>query len=792
VLSFAPLLLAKSATRKESIARLQSASGIPHRPITAYTDTLSSTANAEASTLWQAHRSRAAGLIARLKAGAPHPRIDRHDPLALRAALVLLLAVVIAWQWTGLGKQIAAAFDIPAIEDAGALRIDAWVTPPPYTRRAPFALPVHQAKGSAAPGPIETPQGSSLTLKVNHPDAARFALSWADGKSDKPEAIARSDQSRESFASFSTTLKEPGRLVLNDRGREVESWPIAILPDDKPKIAFAGPIEVSQRSAVLFRYQVEDDYGVVSAEAHIERVDNGIAPGESATGAGPATSLTPKQAAPVRRLGKPPVFPLSLPHGGVKSGEAKTYKDLTAHPWAGLPVIVTLIARDEAGQTGQSAPRGFILPERKFTKPLARALIDQRRALVENPVQTKNARLSFDALARFAESEGMAPSIYLGIRSVYWRLENDQSIESVESVVDQLWDLAVKIEDGDLPAAERELRAAQQRLMDALQNGASPEEIQKLMAELRQSLNKFLQALAAKQQRDQGRESASNDGERSVTASELQQLLNKIEDLAKLGSKDSAQQLLSELQDILENLQSGQNGQESAGNAESMKRLDELSQMMRDQQKLLDQTFRAQQDSEFDPFGSQGEQRQQGGQQQNGQPQSGGQGQQGGQGGQQGGQSASALQQRQQDLQKQLQQLLDKLKRGSGDPVKEGLQDADRAMGNAGKALGKERLGEAAGEQRRALNAMRQGAKQMAEQMMNSPGARQGGRSRASRDPLGRRNEGQLDPGDSVKVPEEIDIQRARESLDELRKRAGEQNRPALELDYIERLIKRF
>ncbi len=40
-------------------------------------------------------------------------------------------------------------------------------------------------------------------------------------------------------------------------------------------------------------------------------------------------------------------------------------------------------------------------------------------------------------------------------------------------------------------------------------------------------------------------------------------------------------------------------------------------------------------------------------------------------------------------------------------------------------------------------------------------------------------------------VPHEIDMQRAREILQELRRRLGDQQRPQQELDYIERLLKR-
>jgi hypothetical protein len=68
-----------------------------------------------------------------------------------------------------------------------------------------------------------------------------------------------------------------------------------------------------------------------------------------------------------------------------------------------------------------------------------------------------------------------------------------------------------------------------------------------------------------------------------------------------------------------------------------------------------------------------------------------------------------------------------------------------------------------------------------------------GPRNRIERDPLGRpmSNNGTFDQGD-VKIPDQNTLQKAREILDELRRRAGERYRPEIELDYIERLLKRF
>jgi hypothetical protein len=43
-----------------------------------------------------------------------------------------------------------------------------------------------------------------------------------------------------------------------------------------------------------------------------------------------------------------------------------------------------------------------------------------------------------------------------------------------------------------------------------------------------------------------------------------------------------------------------------------------------------------------------------------------------------------------------------------------------------------------------------------------------------------------------VKIPEEGAVQRAREILDELRRRSGQLDRRRLELEYINRLLQRF
>jgi hypothetical protein len=66
-------------------------------------------------------------------------------------------------------------------------------------------------------------------------------------------------------------------------------------------------------------------------------------------------------------------------------------------------------------------------------------------------------------------------------------------------------------------------------------------------------------------------------------------------------------------------------------------------------------------------------------------------------------------------------------------------------------------------------------------------------RAQQDTDPLGRPLRGREYGDDyTVKVPGEIDVQRARRIIEELRRRFGDVLRPQEELDYIERLLKDY
>jgi uncharacterized protein (TIGR02302 family) len=492
---------------------------------------------------------------------------------------------------------------------------------------------------------------------------------------------------------------------------------------------------------------------------------------------------------------RPPAITLRLPRGETKEGQ--TYIDFGPHPYAGREVVMTLEARDVAGNIGHSKPIHMVLPQRRFEKPLARAVIEQRAKLMDDPRYRDQVLRALDALT--IEPEGFidSASIYLGLRTAYRSLQRNDSRAGINNVVDGLWELALRIEDGDLSDAERALRDAQDKLAEALEKGAPDSEIEQLMQDLRDALNKYVEQLA-KNSKDQMPPEGLDPNNQQLSQQDLERMMQNLEDMAKAGSREQAQQMLSQLRDLLERLQSGQQSQKEAQRGQMMmKKLDELGNIVGQQQRLMDETDREnRRQAQRAPGGAQP-----GDQGQRGRPQQGQQGQQGqgqrGQSGQQ-GQRGSGQQQAGKGLSEQQRQLKEELERlrKSLDELgakSEELEGAREAMENAERSLEQGDTNSALGDQSSALEQMREGAKKMAEGMQQGGASRYGQNGEQQRDPLGRPQRFQgPDAGNSVKVPDEIDMQRAREILEELRRRLAQPARPTMELDYFERLLRRF
>ncbi len=771
-----PLIGFRWPSREQGLNRLDRGSGIRHRPATTLTDTLSSQ-DPVSQALWQAQRERTLASLKRIRAGLPSPRLVIHDLWALRALVIVMMVATYVAAGDERTMRVAAAFDWNGMLAPANIRVDAWVNPPAYTAKPPIILSAANKEAALpAGGPLAVPAGSTLIVRSS---GGNLDVITGGGIKEAAAEQAPQGTNEKHF-----TIAGDGTAHVRAPSGQPQ-WRFAAVPDRAPTIALAKDPERLARGALQLSYKLEDDYGVTQAEAHVA-----ARPVDAQKG-GPAP----------RPLFEPPQFALALPNARTRNGVGQTVKDLSEDPYAGAEVTLTLTAKDEAGNEGRSEPHDMRLPERLFTKPLARALIEQRRILALDANKNSDVYAALDALMIAPELFTPDAGQYLGLYSVARQLEAARTDDALREVVASLWALAVIIEDGNITDVDKALRAAQDALKQALERGASDEEIKKLTQDLRAALDNFMRQLA-EQFRNNPQQLARplDPNTRVLRQQDLNNMIDRMERLSRSGDKDAARQLLEQLQQMLENLQMAQPGQ--SGDSDMEQALNELGDVIRKQQQLRDRTFKQGQDSRRDRM----------------------------RGKQQDEQGMGDLQQDQQALRDRLKKLQEDLaRRGLGQPGQKGqnaqrgeqgqqgqgdqeaeqgegeggLDEADSAMGDAGSKLGEGNTDGAVESQGRALNALRKGAQNLADAMQQGEGEGQGegpgnraGRQQSGgnqTDPLGRPLRGHEYGDDyTVKIPGEIDVQRARRILEELRRRLGDPSRPQIELDYLERLLKDF
>ncbi|KAA2234367.1 TIGR02302 family protein [Salinarimonas soli] len=793
--SLVPLLRLRGPGRPAALDRLDRDAGLKHGPARALEDTLAAGSNDPASrALWEVHRRRAEAAVGRLRLAAPSPGMPGRDRYALRGMGILALAASAVVAGPEIARRTGSAFDwrVP-LAAAPVSRIDGWVDPPLYTRTPPLMIDFANAAGEQR---LRVPVKSTVVIRA----AGRGDASVTP--EGRLAALPKPDNQRQDLREQRFTVEGDGTLLVGTGLASSMRLTIQAIPDAPPTIAFATPPENGQRGTFTMGYVARDDYGIVSAEGIVEK-------GEGLVG---KRSLVPA-----------PKITLQLPADPQADAETRSTVDLSEHPWAGARVKITLVARDEAEQEGRSATLDFTLPARPFTKPLARALVEQRRNLVLDPDDRRTVQTALDSLMIAPERFTPQWGVFLGLRMATERLRRARNDESLVEVADMLWQMALQIEEGDLSQAERELRAAQERLREAMERGASEEEIRRLTEELRQAMNNFLREFAEQMQRNQQnaeQQPNQNQPERTITPDDLNRMLNQMQEAMRKGDVAEAQRLLQELQNLLNNLQAARpNNRMSDPMAREMSRqMNELDDLTRNQQQLRDETFRDGQQNRAQPRGNRQQGQQQGQRQpgQQGQRQPGQQGQEGqeqaeGQQGQQGQgqQGQQGLQQRQQALRERLEQLQRQM-RGMGMQGEQGLGDAEQAMREAEGALGQGQEGQAVDAQGRALEGLQRGAQGMAQQMQQmmgegegneqangeQPGQAQPGQrgqnAQRDNDPLGRPTRSRDFSDGRVRVPtaDESAVQRARRILEELRRKLGDPTRPREELDYLERLLR--
>ncbi len=774
IASLLPLRRLAWPDRMEALRRLERASKLKHRPLSSLGDTLSLGLDEGATTrLWRAHKQALKKSAHGLKAGWPSPGLARRDPFALRGALVLMLFIGFAYAGPQSLQRFMQALVPAAPEHTQNITLDAWLKPPAYTSLAPLFLAQGVVEKTIPPmREFKVPAGSELVVRISGTNKAGFITGKT--RDDGPEFIRKDGQIWESTHS----LQQSGNITISASGKNIARWNFILEPDTPPVIRLLKKPAATVNQVLKFSYIAKDDYGVKFAMANFR------------------LKSTPPGIDAQNYFIKPPDFALPVPSGRESENPQFLYRNLTAHPWAGLEVILTLTARDEAGQTGASKPASFTLPERVFSKPLARAIIEQRRTLVRDPENRWIVGTAIDALAMAPEYFIKDTGIYLGMRILYRQLHRaDNEIDFAE-IINLMWDIALKIEDGDLSFTARKLRQAQEELRSALARGASDSKIERLMQNLKKALGDHLRAMRkqAAGQREVNPDSGRRDGN-SIRPQDLADMLKEIERLSKSGARGEARKLLAKLQNLLENLKAGPGRHENREDQAMNKWMENFDNLMREQQKLQEETFaRRKQQSTGKTSGEQTTERRQETAPQNRQndknneksPSST-------------GKSDKATRQRElAGRQKALRKALRGLSRDLG---KMGMK-APNPFGRAGEAmrraeeqLGRGRNGNAAGEQGKALDNLRSAMHSIARQMMRRMARSAGGGPRGTSrpDPLGRnpptRN---MNTNAKMRRSGPSGAEDAYEIRQELKRRLGERTRPKPERQYLQRLLRWF
>ena len=206
-----------------------------------------------------------------LRADLPRTRVAERDRWGLRAAVALTLVTAFAFSFGPGGGSIADAFSQrPAVAPV-APRVDAWVTPPAYTGRAPIFLTAETNEGVTT---FTVPTGSEVTLRVAG-GAGDDTLAYTEaggnvravepaaartGTTD-PSAGPDGSTSLSQVRRFAMKLTREGELNLTSAGQILGRWGFAITPDKPPRIAFAGDPKQAVNGALELRYSIADDYG---------------------------------------------------------------------------------------------------------------------------------------------------------------------------------------------------------------------------------------------------------------------------------------------------------------------------------------------------------------------------------------------------------------------------------------------------------------------------------------------------------------------------------------------------
>lgn len=810
-------------TRSDALRRLEATAGLDHRPLDAVQD-----APAISPELWPAHVAQAQAKADNIRRVGRVPALSPIDRYGLRIILPILLIIALflsfGLSWERLRRTLVPSWHAPV--NPYALEFEAWVDPPDYTGRPPIYV---QGEGE-----IRAPVGSTLVVR-------------ASGASDlpRPRYITDNGQRFLTPASLGRNSTE-ARTVLEASGTLDwrigpfrQAYVVNVEPDAPPTIDTLEPPEADKRDRLVLVFDAADDYGVESVLLEALELTDDL---DEATAFESGTTEMDTEAggfkdAESRDLkldltrhplaGRKVVARLVAVDGAGQRGVSDPFYTTIPDKIFVEPLAKAIVEQRTLLLAGKEAYAPA--PNGEADNDFSDGTFDTYQTawrLGRAPVPVQRTAELIEAITDMPDPGVFNdPVIYLGLRHVGKTLRYARSETALDGLPEHMWKLAIRAEFGVLGTALQEMQEAQEALRDGIARRAAEREIDTLFDRYNQAVDAYMEEL--RRNATIGDPSGPGGGGPSMgSTDEIQDLLDAIEEANRNGDTEGARRALAQLAELLENMQmqinpgSGSGDGEGSGEGmteEQREQLEELADLLGEQRELQDQTRQAEREELRRRFGEegvgdsvspeelaerqaelealvdgledglagQGSGDEQAGQDAGdgdaaGQPGEGSGGDAGGEAGTEngtepgaGGQSGEA---------------------GAGGTNADPNADPGDAIGRAGDAmqrsrdaLGRGDLGASRQAQDEAIAALRDAGDALSREIASDADG-----SETQRDALGRDVGGLASDNAESDLDTRDNAERAREILEELRRRASDAERTQEEQDYLDRLLRRF
>ena len=732
----------KAPTASDIDSRLESDNSLKHNPLFTLKDRLSEDSSQQKQNMWLIYRKKLESQTERkLRIAPPSPRFSYRDPFALGIFAVLLMIVGFIMAGHNWETRLKTSFfPFGSTEsDISASPLTITFTPPSYIRKSPahYTGPDYEKN-------IQVPEGTVIKAIYNTP-YFKPALK-VDGETIPFTEIDRNTYSAQTELTETTTVK------ISQLGFARARIKTEIIPDKKPKIRLSGSVERVGNGNFVIPIVVNDDYGIdkIILTGKLTQFSDQTALGEE--------------------IYEENIVALQTNGEEIELSERF---DLTSHFWAGHKVMLKVGAQDSKGQITYTDEFSYTLPERQFLNPFAQKIVQNRRKLV-NASLFEQMEVA-DSLMRLRNSIGSYNGdkvVFLALTSASRRLAytNDKSV--LPQVINTLWDTALRVEEGGLGTAMRQLKENQQKLLETLNDPNSSVEqkmaaMQKLQESMEQFWSEFMKEMQERlRQGEKIPEITNLENIQEINPGKVNDFMEQMMEEISKGNTEAAMKMAQQLQNMMGMMSSDMMPSMPKEARDIAQAMENLSDLIEQQKGLIEKSKgRAganKPNSEMAGNGSSSPQ------------QDAGQ------------QSAMAG---------QLQALTDKLGT-AGMPINTDEQtEAMSAMREAAARILNEQYDNALSSQNSSLRYMedlQQNLMQSLKQAMQRSGGLPFGLKGQKRDIFGRPQDGAGVSYEEVEIPDEMKERNLQDILNIIRERASETQRPLDERDYYKRLLRQW